>query len=150
MLLPLSLSMMMVRRCVRSERTTGFFGTERRDYWHWIETLPKNNAIHYALTHARSVLEAKTPQGRGRAFVRFALREKSLADSVQLLVSDSALRECVVASSRWGPSLHVPRADPGKGAAASFTGLGRFCATSTVRRQWWRCCLRWPASTFSW
>lgn len=76
-----------------SAEKSSFFGGERRDYWHWIASLPKNNALHYELAHARNVLHAKTAQGRGRAFIRYALMGKSLADAVQLLIVDPALRE---------------------------------------------------------
>ncbi len=37
--------------------------------------------------------KAKTAQGKGRAFIRYALMQKSLADAIQLLLVDEKLRK---------------------------------------------------------
>jgi len=61
----------------------------RSDYWNYIETLetffePAKNSINTI----RQITDVKTATGRGRAWIRFALIEKSLALYLQQLTSN--------------------------------------------------------------
>ena len=48
--------------CVHNTAKSNFLGYERRDYWNWMESLQKNNALHYELTHAKNLLEVRYAQ----------------------------------------------------------------------------------------
>ena len=86
--------------------------------------------------------------------------EKSLADSVQLLVVDTELREYVYVFCARVPrpdgrlTAHAAGLVPGPlrafPAPASTMETARSCATSTARRRSSASCLRSAPSTFSW
>ncbi|XP_073235994.1 RUN and FYVE domain-containing protein 2-like isoform X2 [Porites lutea] len=64
----------------------------RKDYWNFIsDCIPKDDGIRFV--HA--VPQVKTPQGKGRAFIRFSLVKRSLADAIQrCLVMRKHLSSC--------------------------------------------------------
>ncbi|KAJ7382015.1 FYVE and coiled-coil domain-containing protein 1 [Desmophyllum pertusum] len=68
----------------------------RKDYWNFIsDCIPKDDGVKYVHAIPQQV---KTPQGKGRAFIRYSLVKKSLADAIQrCLVTRKQL------SSYFGP-----------------------------------------------
>lgn len=52
----------------------------RKDYWNFIsDCIPKDDGVR--VVHA--IPQVRTPQGKGRAFIRYSLVKKSLADAIQ-------------------------------------------------------------------
>ncbi|XP_032238548.2 FYVE and coiled-coil domain-containing protein 1 isoform X2 [Nematostella vectensis] len=61
----------------------------RKDYWHFIqECISKDEGVRYV----QAIPQVTTAQGKGRAFIRYALAKKMLADTIQrLLVNKNTL-----------------------------------------------------------
>lgn len=56
----------------------------KKSYWHYICTcFASSKRNHDGINSVKSVGALKTPLGRGRAFIRFCLTEKCLADTLQ-------------------------------------------------------------------
>jgi len=52
----------------------------RKDYWNFIiESIPKDDGVKFV----QALPQVKTPQGKGRAFIRYCLVHRSLADAIQ-------------------------------------------------------------------
>ncbi|XP_057293160.1 FYVE and coiled-coil domain-containing protein 1-like isoform X1 [Hydractinia symbiolongicarpus] len=90
--------------CVRLENVLRYglrekytFMGSRKDYWNYVnDCLPKDETVKFI----QSYTEFKSYQGKGRAFLRQALMEKSLADALQrCTINDRLTREYYVTDS---------------------------------------------------
>ncbi|KAG6930210.1 RUN and FYVE domain containing 4 [Chelydra serpentina] len=87
-----------------------FFG-QRRDYWDFLcQGLARRRQGHEGVQFVSSLEKLRTPVGKGRAFVRYCLVHRQLAESLQLCFLDPQI------TSDWyyarSPFLHPqPRAD---------------------------------------
>lgn len=62
---------------------TSFLGT-KRDYWDFFcSCLAKVKGANDGIRFVRTILELKTPLGKGRAFIRYSLVHQRLADTIQ-------------------------------------------------------------------
>uniref|UniRef100_A0A8C9L6L7 RUN domain-containing protein n=2 Tax=Pavo cristatus TaxID=9049 RepID=A0A8C9L6L7_PAVCR len=66
-----------------------FFG-QRKDYWDFLcQGLAQRRQEHEGIRFVTSLDKLKTPVGRGRAFLRYCLVHRQLAESLQLCLLDS-------------------------------------------------------------
>ncbi|XP_075010028.1 RUN and FYVE domain-containing protein 4 [Calonectris borealis] len=77
-----------------------FFG-QRKDYWDFLcQGLARRRQEHEGVRFVTSLDKLKTPVGRGRAFLRYCLVHRQLAESLQLCLLDpESLREWYYARS---------------------------------------------------
>ncbi|KAM6200721.1 RUN and FYVE domain-containing protein 4 [Sarcoramphus papa] len=77
-----------------------FFG-QRKDYWDFLcQGLAQRRQEHEGVRFVTSLDKLKTPVGRGRAFLRYCLVHRQLAESLQLCLLDpKSLREWYYARS---------------------------------------------------
>ncbi|XP_068264323.1 RUN and FYVE domain-containing protein 4 [Nyctibius grandis] len=77
-----------------------FFG-QRKDYWDFLcQGLARRRQEHEGVRFVTSLEKLKTPVGRGRAFLRYCLVHRQLAESLQLCLLDpESLREWYYARS---------------------------------------------------
>ncbi|KAM6079917.1 RUN and FYVE domain-containing protein 4 isoform 1-T1 [Theristicus caerulescens] len=77
-----------------------FFG-QRKDYWDFLcQGLARRRQEHEGIRFVTSLDKLKTPVGRGRAFLRYCLVHRQLAESLQLCLLDpEILREWYYARS---------------------------------------------------
>ncbi|XP_029456350.1 uncharacterized protein LOC115090877 isoform X2 [Rhinatrema bivittatum] len=74
-------------------------GFKKRDYWHWLEQLSQQDMcgrltqLSVMIERANSCKKLLTVQGRGRFFLRLALKKKLLATAIQHLVHTPKLLE---------------------------------------------------------
>uniref|UniRef100_A0A8C0BVG1 RUN and FYVE domain-containing protein 4 n=1 Tax=Buteo japonicus TaxID=224669 RepID=A0A8C0BVG1_9AVES len=65
-----------------------FFG-QRKDYWDFLcQGLAQRRQEHEGIRFVTSLDKLKTPVGRGRAFLRYCLVHRQLAESLQLCLLD--------------------------------------------------------------
>ncbi|XP_043360741.1 RUN and FYVE domain-containing protein 4 [Dermochelys coriacea] len=81
-----------------------FFG-QRRDYWDFLcQGLARQRQGHEGVRFVSSLEKLKTPVGKGRAFIRYCLVHRQLAESLQLCFLDPQM------TSEWyyarSPFLH--------------------------------------------
>ncbi|PKU46571.1 run and fyve domain-containing protein 4 [Limosa lapponica baueri] len=83
---------------LKEKRT--FFG-QRKDYWDFLcQGLAQRRQEHEGVRFVTSLDKLKTPVGRGRAFLRYCLVHRQLAESLQLCLLDpESLREWYYARS---------------------------------------------------
>ncbi|XP_013415891.1 uncharacterized protein LOC106177605 [Lingula anatina] len=80
-------------------KTSGMFRLSKKDYWHWIDSLPNNSNIRVnpifsmAVEYVRSSKKLKTAQGRGRLFIRSALQKKVLSVPLEQILKNQKLLE---------------------------------------------------------
>ncbi|XP_027735861.1 RUN and FYVE domain-containing protein 4 [Empidonax traillii] len=84
-----------------------FFG-QRRDYWDFLcQGLARCRQEHEGIHFVTSLDKLKTPVGRGRAFLRYCLVHRQLAESLQLCLLDpESLREWYYARSPFLSPQH--------------------------------------------
>ncbi|XP_032548573.1 RUN and FYVE domain-containing protein 4 [Chiroxiphia lanceolata] len=84
-----------------------FFG-QRRDYWDFLcQGLARCRQEHEGVHFVTSLDKLKTPVGRGRAFLRYCLVHRQLAESLQLCLLDpESLREWYYARSPFLSPQH--------------------------------------------
>ncbi|OPJ79890.1 RUN and FYVE domain-containing protein 4 isoform B [Patagioenas fasciata monilis] len=84
-----------------------FFG-QRKDYWDFLcQGLARCRQEHEGIRFVTSLDKLKTPVGRGRAFLRYCLVHRQLAESLQLCLLDlESLREWYYARSPFLSPQH--------------------------------------------
>ncbi|XP_061226161.1 RUN and FYVE domain-containing protein 4 isoform X2 [Neopsephotus bourkii] len=84
-----------------------FFG-QRKDYWDFLcQGLAQRRQEHEGIRFVSSLDKLKTPVGRGRAFLRYCLVHRQLAESLQLCLLDpESLREWYYARSPFLSPQH--------------------------------------------
>ncbi|XP_033918377.1 RUN and FYVE domain-containing protein 4 [Melopsittacus undulatus] len=84
-----------------------FFG-QRKDYWDFLcQGLAQRRQEHEGIRFVTSLDKLKTPVGRGRAFLRYCLVHRQLAESLQLCLLDpESLREWYYARSPFLSPQH--------------------------------------------